>query len=435
MKALKSLKSVFLKKSISVLFIKVSGIILQFAAIFIITNNASDALFGKFNFMTYALILFGAIGLLGMNNSFLQFSGKLQAQKNFNQVISLYKRMLVILFSNFLVILLLYVCLSEWINIPYFQDEEVKNLSNKVIIVLLPYTISMLNFQVLRGLNLLYMSEIASNIFRFGSLLVLAVTLYLLKDFSYLIDGYILIFYLIGTVTTFIIFAQLLKLNKNIPLLKISYKEIIKTSFPMSFSLITLLMMQSFDVFILEKYWSFEKVAYYGAAVKITTGIGIILTTINAVIAPEISELYFSKQFKALKQLIIKSTMLNFYLTIPAILFIFFFSERILDLFGDSYILANSALIIMIIAQMFNAFCGSVGVYLNMTGRQRVYLYILIAALVINIILNLVFIPKHGMFGAAAATGVSMIFWNVVGVIYIYKQDKIGVFILSKYLK
>lgn len=435
MRALESLKSVFFKKSINVLFIKVTGIILQFAAIFIITNNASESLFGKFNYMSYALILFGAIGLLGMNNSFLQFSGKFQARKSFSQVISLYKRMLIILFINFLVIFFLYMCLSEWIKIPYFQNNEVKYLLNKVIIAFFPYTICVLNFQVLRGLNLLYMSEISSNIFRFGGLFILGVILYFLKDFSYLIDGYIFIFYLISIITTLIIIYQLLKIKRHSPLSKISYKEIIKTSFPMSFSLITLLLMQSFDVFILEKYWSFEKVAYYGAAVKITTGIGIILATLNAVIAPDISKLFFSKQFQELKSLIIKSTMLNFYLTIPAILFVFFFSERILTFFGDNYIFANSALIIMIIAQMFNAFCGSVGVYLNMTGRQRAYLYILIIALIINIVLNLIFIPKHGMFGAAAATGISMIFWNVIGSIYIYKKDKIGVFILSKYLK
>ncbi|WP_040279617.1 MATE family efflux transporter [Psychroserpens damuponensis] len=417
----------------SVLFIKVFGILLQFIAIFIITNNASEVLFGKFNFMSYALILCGAICLLGMNNSFLQFSGKLQAQNDFNQVVSLYKRMFVILISNFIVILLFYKCLSDWFRIEYFEDEDVKNLFDKVIFVLCPYTVSILNFQVLRGLNLLYMSEIASNIFRFGGLLILSLVLYALKDYSYLIEGYIFIFYLISFVTTLIIIFQLIKL-KSKSLVKIGYKEIVKTSIPMSFSLITLLMMQSFDVFILEKYWSFEQVAFYGAAVKITTGIGIILTTINAVIAPDISKLYFSHQYQKLKVLIVKSTMLNFYLTIPAILFIFLFSENILALFGKNYVIANSALVLMIIAQMFNAFCGSVGVYLNMTGRQKVYLFILVLALMLNIILNLIFIPQYGMFGAAAATGISMIFWNVTGVIYIYRKDKIGVFILSKYL-
>ena len=94
--------------------------------------------------------------------------------------------------------------------------------------------------------------------------------------------------------TSIIIILQLRIVKLKEASKKIRYLEIIKVSFPMSFSLITLLMMQSFDIFILEKYWSFEKVAYYGAAVKITTGIGLILTTINAVIAPDISKLYFN---------------------------------------------------------------------------------------------------------------------------------------------
>ncbi|GAA4891348.1 flippase [Flaviramulus aquimarinus] len=432
---LKSLKSALFKKSIIVLSIKVLGVILQFAAIFIITNNASEALFGKFSFMSYVLILFGAICLLGMNNSFLQFTGKLQAQNSFDKVVSLYKRMLIILLVNFLAITVLYLFLSECIKIPYFQDLEIKNIFNKVIIVLFPYTISILNFQVLRGLNLLYISEISSNILRFGSLMILGVILLFIKDFSYLLDGYIFIFYLISLITTIIIILQLRIVKLKEASKKIRYLEIIKVSFPMSFSLITLLMMQSFDIFILEKYWSFEKVAYYGAAVKITTGIGLILTTINAVIAPDISKLYFLKEYDSLKKLIVKSTMLNFYLTVPAIVFIYIFSEKILALFGGSYILANTALIVMIVAQMFNAFCGSVGVYLNMTGRQKAYLFILIIALGINIVLNILFIPKYGMAGAAISTGISMVFWNLTGVIYIYRKDKVGVFIFSKYLK
>ena len=434
MNILKTFKSVFFTRSINVLIIKVVGVILQFAAILVITNNASESEFGKFNFMSFTLILCGAICLLGMNNSFLQFSGKLQAQNSFDQVVSLYKRMLVLLVSNFLVILLVYFILTKLIKIAYFQDREVKRLFNNVIFVLLPYTISILNFQVLRGLGLLYISEISSNIFRFGSLLVLTLILYYLKDYSFLIQGYVFTFYLISALTTILIFYQLLKLKGNKALFKIGYGEIVRISLPMSFSLITLLMMQSFDVFILEQFWSFETIGFYGAAVKITTGIGIILTTINAVIAPDISKLYFSKKNEELKALIIRSTMLNFYLTTPVILFIFLFSESILGLFGENYTAANSALLIMVVAQMFNAFCGSVGVYLNMTGKQNIYLFILVIALTINIILNVIFIPIFGMIGAAASTGISMIFWNVIGVIYIYKKDKIGVFILSKYL-
>lgn len=188
------------------------------------------------------------------------------------------------------------------------------------------------------------------------------------------------------------------------------------------------------DIFILEEYWGFETVGYYGAAVKVTTGIGIILATINAIIAPDISKLFFSENFKDLKALIIRSTYLNFYLTVPLIILIYIFSEEILDLFGSSYVLANSALIIMIVAQMFNAFCGSVGVYLNMTGRQNTFLVILLFSLFINIVLNMILIPTKGMEGAAIATGISLVLWNVIGVIYIYIKDKIGVFVLSKWI-
>lgn len=409
------------------------GVIFQFVAVFVITNNADTTIFGKFSFLTSALVLLGAICLLGMNNSFLQFSGRLQAVNNYNEVVRLYKRMVTILSSSFIVIVFIYLILSYVIDLAYFKNSDVNSIVQKVIIALFPFSLSLLNFQVLRGLHKLYLSEIASNILRFGSLLLLCLILLWSDSFDYLLDGYILIFFIISAVTSIIIVNEF-KTLRGPQDKKISYSEILKTSFPMSFSIISLLIMQSVDIFILEEYWGFETVGYYGAAVKVTTGIGIILATINAIIAPDISKLFFSGNQKDLKALIIRSTNLNFYLTVPLIILIYLFSEEILSLFGSSYIMANSALIIMIVAQMFNAFCGSVGVYLNMTGRQNTFLMILLFSLLVNIALNVILIPKYGMQGAAIATGISLVLWNIIGVVYIYIKDKIGVFVLSKWI-
>ncbi|MEZ4796956.1 MAG: polysaccharide biosynthesis C-terminal domain-containing protein [Flavobacteriaceae bacterium] len=427
-----------IKNSIIVLFLKVFGIVMQFAAIFILTNNASEEIFGEYSFLNSILLVIGAFCLLGMNNSFLQFSGKLQAENNIGLLKILYKRNVIILTLVFLFIIGLYFVLAYTLEIKYFKDETIRGIYNLIVLILFPYSLTLLNFQVLRGINKLFLSELTSNIFRFGGLLILVIFLYYLDRFEFLLYGYLILFWLLSTITTLIILFHFLKLkiriNKNLK--DLEFKKIISTSFPMSFSLISLLLMQSIDVFIIERYLDFEYIAYYSSAIKITTGIGLILTTINSVIAPDLSKLFFLKDYIGLKKLIQDSTMLNFYLTAPIVLTIYIFSEFLLSLFGSNYIEANSALKVMVVGQMLNAFCGSVGYYLNMTGREKVFLKIILLALLINLVLNLVLIPLYGINGAAWATSISLVFWNVFGVIYIYKKDRIGVFIFSnKFLK
>ena len=78
---------------------------------------------------------------------------------------------------------------------------------------------------------------------------------------------------------------------------------------------------------------------------------------------------------------------------------------------------------------MINAFCGSVGVYLNMTNKQTTFQWIIASAVVVNVFLNWMLIPRYGMQGAAIATSASMIMWNVTAVLYVYWKDKTATFL------
>jgi O-antigen/teichoic acid export membrane protein len=71
---------------------------------------------------------------------------------------------------------------------------------------------------------------------------------------------------------------------------------------------------------------------------------------------------------------------------------------------------------------MINAGMGSVGLILNMTGNEKDTLKGHIIAALVNIILNLVLIPYFGINGAAWATAVSMICWNLILGLLVFKR-------------
>jgi O-antigen/teichoic acid export membrane protein len=187
--------------------------------------------------------------------------------------------------------------------------------------------------------------------------------------------------------------------------------------------------MQSVDVILLGKFTDFETVAYYSAAIKLTTIISLVLTSVNAVFAPKIAELYSNKDFLNLNLNLKKATRLIFILTIPGIVLLAVFSTVFLSFFGEGYMQAKNALIILLLGQTVNALCGSVGVYMNMTGKQNTLQIILIISFLLNLVLNWLLIPLYGMIGAAIATSISMVLWNITGTIYLLKTDKIKTFL------
>ena len=67
-----------------------------------------------------------------------------------------------------------------------------------------------------------------------------------------------------------------------------------------------------------------------------------------------------------------------------------------------------------------------------MTGKQRIFQAILISALLLNVTLNYVLIPKLGMTGAALATTISMALWNIAAVVYAFKKDRVIIFLTFK---
>jgi len=54
-----------------------------------------------------------------------------------------------------------------------------------------------------------------------------------------------------------------------------------------------------------------------------------------------------------------------------------------------------------------------------MIGKQKIFSRIMLIALVINILLNFLLIKPFGINGAAIATSLSLIIWNVSCVVYL----------------
>ena len=419
------------KKSLYVLLIRILGVSVLFGFTLFLTNFFPAEDVGKYDFVRSVLNIVGGIALLGTNQSIIYYSGMLEAKNNLASIKPLYYKMLkLIILSSLLILLTFNFAFSEEFISMVFKKSDAYNLILKTFFALIFFTVTMLNIDTIRALQKTVISELFRNIFRYVPVLLGAILIYILEKTQLIVDVYLIGFLILCFMSTAYAFCLLRKTRFNKPpSFFFTYKEIFLTSYPMAISAIAYFIMQGIDVLILTIYSSFESVAYYSVAVKLSTLTALSLLSVNIVVAPKIAEIYEKRKTDELQLLIKKSTRLIFVISIFLLSFIFLFSEHILSLFGPDYIVASAPLVILLSAQLYNSLSGPSAIYLNMTGKQRALNLILIIGLLTNIFLNLYLIPNYGMNGAAIATLVSLVLWNSMAAIYIYFKDSIKVFL------
>jgi len=147
-----------------------------------------------------------------------------------------------------------------------------------------------------------------------------------------------------------------------------------------------------------------------------------ILMSVNAALAPTVSILYTSKEMECLQRVVTKSARMTLILSLPVAVGLILFSKWALLIFGHEFTRGNIALAILSLGQLINAAAGSVGMLLVMTGHERDTAVGIGISTVLNVTLNAFLIPWRGIEGAAIATSSSMILWNLLLGIKVYKR-------------
>ena len=419
------------QKSFSVLIIRSFGVLLLFGFTLFITNFYSAENVGRYDFVRSTLMVLGGISLMGTNQSIIYYSGLLNARKSIESIRSIYSEMLKIIFTLSLIILGFFIIFfNESIINGIFKNRESYSLILKTILTLVFFAVTMLNIDTIRALKKTILSEMYRSIFRYLPVLIFAIILLKTDNEELLVEAYLLGFLLLSLFSSIRVYMLFKKIDKpNDKSESFTITEIFKTSSPMALSAIAYFIMQSIDIIILSIYEGFDQIAYYSVSVKLAMLTALALMSVNIVIAPRIAEIYENQKMQKLQMLIKHSTRIIFLISICVLSVLFFFSEEILGLFGQGYVIANNALLFLLAAQFFNAVSGPGAIYLNMTGRQKTLNKILVSALIINISLNFYLIPTQGINGAAIATLASLIIWNTITTVLIYSTDKIKIFL------
>ena len=187
----------------------------------------------------------------------------------------------------------------------------------------------------------------------------------------------------------------------------------LRISTPLFFVSILHIIIRQTDILMVGSILDLKAVGVYNAALKLCFLISFSLNATTSVVAPMISRLFSMGKKDQLRRVFRFSRILLASISVPVSIMLFCFGSFFLSFFGKEFISGNIALKILIIGKLVNVIAGPVGFLYTMTGNHFTALKVLSVTAVLNVLLNLFFINFWGINGAAVASSVSLIFWNV----------------------
>lgn len=228
-------------------------------------------------------------------------------------------------------------------------------------------------------------------------------------------------------VFSYFIFKHSAKLKKTIKKEKnFSKKQFINYSWPLLFTVVMATLFSWADVFFIGFFKETYDVGIYNSAIPIAALIFFIPNLFVQLFAPLINKNYSENKINLIKNLSQQIGKWIFIFNLPLLIVMLFFPGVLINLlFGEEYILATTSLIFLTMGYLFHAQFTPSFYLLNMLGKSKLSLFNISTTLILNIILNIILIPKYGIAGAAFATAFSFILHSLITAGEVYYFIKI----------
>jgi O-antigen/teichoic acid export membrane protein len=181
------------------------------------------------------------------------------------------------------------------------------------------------------------------------------------------------------------------------------WKSLMVFSIPIGCSDMAYYLFRWSDTFLLSYFRSAAEVGVYNAALRTTLILNLLAASCTALYAPIIAEHYHHGRKQEVQMILCTMIRWCLSLTIPIVFVMAFLSKDILSLWGPEFVEGSNALIILGLCQLISIPTILLSFTLLMCGKQVIEFGNVIAVTAVNITMNLFFIPRYGINGAAVS--------------------------------
>ena len=372
----------------------------------------------------------GVLGIFlsfGYGNGLVRFVSKYKATQNYNTLISYLTNTSIINLCVVLPISFLFYFFPEII-----ADNILKTPTLKEYIPLFGFMMFINSFlilaeQTIRGLQEVKKSTIINTFLRLPFKIGLVVLFF---NWGWQLEGYI-IAEVLGSVLAFIFLIILIKrlLPRLSDFKRANFnKEEKKYSLNLLITNSVLALGRHGDKIVLVYFLSTFELGIYSVTLTIAAFIPLVLTSVNSIFSPIISQLHSQNKLKDLEHYFQLSGRYIFLLSFPLMVFIFLFSKPIMSLFGNDFIQGSVLLSLIVIGQLINVSMGSVGLMLQMTGLEKPMRNISIVTSLVSFLLYFALISKWGLVGLGVVYIFNILLQNIACTYVLNKNLNIHLF-------
>lgn len=176
------------------------------------------------------------------------------------------------------------------------------------------------------------------------------------------------------------------------------------------------LLFKSIDQFSVGYFLNASSVALYSSAIRLSNLIEYPATSVAEVVYPYSTSKIQKDGEQVAKGIYEKSVGITLLITIPIVVITLLFSDWIIYLIaGESYSQSSAILRVTILFGLLTPFNRQFGLLMDSSNRPHLNFALLVFALVINVIMNLIFIHFFGLIGAAYGTLLSYLVISIIG--------------------
>lgn len=182
------------------------------------------------------------------------------------------------------------------------------------------------------------------------------------------------------------------------------------------------------DKFMIGELKAIENVAYYGVAIYIASVIGVPARSMHQITNPITAKLLNDNDNDGLNELYKKSSLNLFIIGGLIFLLIVLNINQLYELIPEKFSGGLLVVFIVGIAKLADNIIGNNNAILFNSDYYKVVLVLGVLLAITTVILNLILIPKFGINGAAFATFISIVAYNVSKLIFVYSKFNMSPF-------
>lgn len=391
--------------------------ILAFLYIALIARNVGPEMVGKYFFALSFTTIFSIFVDIGLSPILIRETAKYKEKstKYYNNIMSLK-----IVFS-----ILTIIAVFAVINLLGY-DGLTKELVYIASIVMVFDSLTLTSYGILRSYQILKYEAIGIIAYQIITVGLGAIVVFTLKSLPLLI-GVLALSSVLNAIYSFILAHRVSGIKFKFTIDNKFAKYALMAAFPFFLAGVFNRVYTHIDTILLSKLAGDAYVGWYGVANKLVFALQFIPSAFVASIYPAMSN-YFEHSKDKLKRTFERSLIYLMVISIPICYGTIALSEEIVSkLYGEGFLNSIFPLDLLMISLVFVFLYFPIGSLLNASGRQKRNTANMGIAMIINVILNIILIPKINMAGAAAASIASQAVMFILGMYYankVIKYDK-----------